>query len=69
MKIEIYRQNFEDLAQISVRSGFFRQPNNIVEKGYVTLKIVIWWVKWDEILDSITYVEKLDRFIKSTYMW
>ncbi len=27
---------------------------------------VVWWIKWDKII-FITYVEKLDKFTKSTY--
>ncbi len=29
---------------------------------------MVWWVEWDKIFVFITYVEKLDRFTKSTYM-
>jgi hypothetical protein len=68
-KIENYQQKSSCLDQNLGKTTFLHTGKKEKKKRYVTLCLVVWWVEWDKIFAFITYVEKLDRFTKSTYTY
>ena len=55
------------IPQVPVNRIFLDAGKERKKKRCVTLWLVVWWVEWDKIFASITYVKKLDRFTKTTY--
>jgi hypothetical protein len=49
------------------KNDFSQHRKEKKKNQYILLWLVVWWIEWDKIFDSIDYVEKLDRFTKSTF--
>jgi hypothetical protein len=55
------------MARVPVKNYFSQHNKGKIKKWSVAWWAVVGWEERDKIYDSITYLEKLERFTKSAY--